>query len=116
MDDCLFCKIISGEIPSTVVYQDEDCIAIRRHQSPDAHPCAGDAAQAFQEPDRGCRGRSRIGRPPDARAPAPRSPVRKALRRTATAWWPNIGVNGAQTVQHLHLHVMGGVKLSEQMA
>ena len=28
----------------------------------------------------------------------------------------NIGVNGAQTVQHLHLHVMGGVKLSEQMA
>ena len=29
MDDCLFCKIISGEIPSTVVYQDEDCIAIR---------------------------------------------------------------------------------------
>ena len=28
----------------------------------------------------------------------------------------NIGVNGAQTVQHLHLHVMGGIKLSEQMA
>ena len=29
MDDCLFCKIIKGEIPSTVVYETEDLIAIR---------------------------------------------------------------------------------------
>lgn len=28
----------------------------------------------------------------------------------------NIGVNGAQSVQHLHLHVLGGVKLTERMA
>ena len=27
--DCLFCKIIAGEIPSTIVYEDADCIAIR---------------------------------------------------------------------------------------
>ena len=28
----------------------------------------------------------------------------------------NIGVNGAQTVRHLHLHVLGGVKMSEKMS
>ena len=28
MDDCIFCKIVSGEIPSMRVYEDEDCIAI----------------------------------------------------------------------------------------
>ena len=27
MDDCLFCKIIKGEIPSTKVYEDELCYA-----------------------------------------------------------------------------------------
>ena len=29
MDDCLFCKIISGDIPSERVYEDDCCIAIR---------------------------------------------------------------------------------------
>ena len=28
MDDCIFCKIISGEIPSMRVFENEDCIAI----------------------------------------------------------------------------------------
>ena len=115
MDDCLFCKIISGEIPSTVVYQDEDCIAIRdiNPQTP-THVLVmprkhfknlTEAAEADPE---------LVGRL--TRPRAPRSPVRKALRRTAHRVVANIGVNGAQTVQHLHLHVMGGVKLSEQMA
>ena len=27
MEDCLFCKIIKGEIPSTKVYEDEDILA-----------------------------------------------------------------------------------------
>lgn len=29
MDDCIFCKIIKGEIPSTVVYETDDLIAIK---------------------------------------------------------------------------------------
>ena len=29
MAECLFCKIVAGEIPSTVVYQDEDVFAFR---------------------------------------------------------------------------------------
>ena len=28
MEDCVFCKIVSGDIPSMRVYEDEDCIAI----------------------------------------------------------------------------------------
>ena len=35
MEDCLFCKIISGEIPSTKVYEDADTFAFR-----DIHPQA----------------------------------------------------------------------------
>lgn len=29
MDDCIFCKIIKGEIPSTKVYEDEVCYAFK---------------------------------------------------------------------------------------
>ena len=35
MDDCLFCKIIKGEIPSTKVYEDEGILAFK-----DIHPKA----------------------------------------------------------------------------
>jgi histidine triad (HIT) family protein len=29
MSDCLFCKIIAGQIPSEIAYQDEHCVAFR---------------------------------------------------------------------------------------
>ena len=29
MTNCLFCKIIAGEIPGTIVYQDNDLVAFR---------------------------------------------------------------------------------------
>jgi histidine triad (HIT) family protein len=29
MSDCLFCKILAGEIPAKIVYQDEKCVAFR---------------------------------------------------------------------------------------
>jgi histidine triad (HIT) family protein len=28
MDECVFCKIISGELPGTIIHEDEDCLAI----------------------------------------------------------------------------------------
>lgn len=114
MDDCLFCKIISGEIPSTVVYQDEDCIAIRdiNPQTP-THVLVmprkhfknlTEAAEADPE---------LVGRLMRACAKVARQ---EGVAEDGYRVVVNIGVNGAQTVQHLHLHVMGGVKLSEQMA
>lgn len=35
MEDCVFCKIINGEIPSEKVYEDEDVLAFK-----DINPCA----------------------------------------------------------------------------
>ncbi|MDR1495908.1 MAG: HIT domain-containing protein, partial [Clostridiales Family XIII bacterium] len=29
MDDCIFCKIVGGEIPSEAVYEDEEIVAFR---------------------------------------------------------------------------------------
>lgn len=112
--DCLFCKIIAGEIPSTIVYQDEDCIAIR-----DINPQAPthvlvmprkhyqnltEAAQADPE---------LVGRLMRACVEVAKlEKIDQDGYRVVT----NIGANGAQTVPHLHLHVMGGVKMTERMA
>lgn len=35
MEDCIFCKIVRGEIPATKIYEDNDCIAFH-----DIHPAA----------------------------------------------------------------------------
>ena len=37
MADCLFCRIVAGEIPSTKVYEDARSVRVRRHQPAGAH-------------------------------------------------------------------------------
>ena len=112
--DCLFCKIIAGEIPSTVVYQDEDCVAIRdiNHQAPThvlvmprKHYCCLSTA-ATEDP-------TLAGRLMQACVKVAKL---EGLTEDGYRVVTNIGVNGAQTVKHLHLHVLGGVKMSEKMS
>ena len=111
--DCLFCKIIAGEIPSTVVYQDEDCVAIRdiNPQAPThvlvmprKHNCCLTPA-ATEDP-------ALVGRLMQACVKVAKL---EGLTEDGYRVVTNIGVNGAQTVKHLHLHVLGGVKMSEKM-
>ena len=101
--DCLFCKIIAGEIPSTIVYEDADCIAIR-----DINPQAPTHVLVIPRADPALVGRLMRA----CTEVAKREGVSEDGYRVVT----NIGVNGAQSVQHLHLHVLGGVKLTERMA
>lgn len=112
--DCLFCKIIAGEIPSAIVYQDEDCVAIRdiNPQAPThvlvmprRHFCCLTTAVA-EDP-------ALVGRLMQACVK-----VAQLERLTQDGYRvvTNIGENGAQTVKHLHLHVLGGTKMSEKMS
>lgn len=111
--DCIFCKIIAGEIPSTIVYQDEDCIAIR-----DLNPQAPthvlvipkghvanltDAVEDTQLMGRLMRACVNVAKA-------------EGLTEDGYRVITNIGTNGAQSVKHLHLHVLGGVKLTEQLS
>ncbi|MBR1746658.1 MAG: histidine triad nucleotide-binding protein [Clostridia bacterium] len=111
--DCLFCKIIAGEIPSTRVYEDEDCILIK-----DINPQAkihyllipkghfediGDIAH--KDPDLLSRCLSKITALADSLG-------LEGGYRLVT----NKGKNGCQSVKHIHIHVLGGEKLSEKMS
>lgn len=113
MSECLFCKIISGEIPSSKVYEDESVYAFRDIQPqapvhilvvPKAHIPSIDAVTAENS--------LHVRRVAEA-IPA----IAKALAldngyRVIT----NVGRDGCQSVPHLHFHVLGGTQLPERMA
>ncbi len=114
MNDCIFCKIASGEIPSTKVYEDELCIAfldihpqskehilvIPRKHLDSLHSAGTDDAALLAHLMLIC---SKV---------AELRGIGGSGYRVVT----NIGVDGCQSVGHLHLHVLGGEQLSASMA
>ena len=112
MSDCLFCKIIAGEIPSAKVYEDEATYAFR-----DINPMA--PTHVLVVPKTHIASLAEIGGVSDA--------VLAACLRACKAVAEQEGLNGGfrvasncgpdacQSVQHLHFHVLGGKKLTEVM-
>lgn len=112
MNDCLFCRIAAGEIPSAKVYEDDKLLAFKDINPqapvhiliiPKAHY---DSVNALDENSAPVVG--------DIMLAAKRIASEQGLGngyRLIT----NIGEDGGQTVKHLHFHLLGGVKLSEKM-
>ena len=110
---CLFCRIIAGEIPCDIVYQDEDFLAFRdiEPQAP-KHvlivPKTHIASLAeLTEQQQGFIGRLLIL----AQKLAEEEGIAKSGYRLAI----NCGPEGGQVIPHLHLHLIGGRKLSGQL-
>lgn len=107
--NCIFCKIIAGQIPSKKVYEDEDLFAFH-----DIHPWAPvhflmvpkvhipSMSQLTPEHER-LMGRMMLL--------APRLALEQGCNPYPEGGFRivcNTGVEGGQEVQHLHVHVMGG--------
>ncbi len=105
MDDCLFCRVVAGEIPSTALYEDDDIYAFE-----DIDPKAPvhflvipkkhyDNAADLTEADGAVLGKifACIARIADEKG------LSGGWRVVA-----NVGKDGGQTVGHLHFHVLGG--------
>ncbi|MEV4615937.1 HIT domain-containing protein [Kitasatospora sp. NPDC049258] len=107
--DCLFCKIVAGEIPATVVRRTEDTIAFRdiHPQAPTHvlviprvhHPNA--AALAAAEPAVAAELLTEAGE------------VAAAEGITDYRLIFNTGAGAGQTVFHAHVHLLGGEPLRE---
>ncbi len=111
--DCLFCKIVSGEIPSTIVYQDEDCVAFR-----DINPQAPTHVlviprQHFASLSEAAQNPALLGHLLSVCAGIAKA---EGIAEDGYRVVTNIGTNGAQSVKHLHFHVLGGRKMTEEMA
>ena len=114
MEDCLFCKIIKGEIPSRKIYEDEDTYAFY-----DIHPQAKEHALVVSKHHIvGLCNHDELS--DHELASCLRACARVAailgLEESGYRVVNNCGENACQTVKHLHFHVMGGEKLSERMA
>ncbi len=110
--DCLFCKIIKGEIPSARVFENESVYAFRDINPqapvhvlivPKTHIASADGINAENS--------ALVG---DIFAAIPEIAKREGLTngyRVIT----NCGEDACQTVKHLHFHLLGGKRLSEKM-
>ena len=107
--NCIFCKIIAGQIPSEKVYEDEEIFAFH-----DIHPWApvhflmipkthiASLAQV-DEAQEGLLGRMMTL--------APKLALQEGCNPYPNGGFrilSNTGVEGGQEVQHLHFHVIGG--------
>lgn len=111
--DCLFCKIAKKEIPSEMIYEDEQVFAFK-----DIHPLAPvhvliipkkhiESINDLEGSDEGLAGHLILTAQKIARDLKISEEGYKLLFRT--------GKHGGQEVEHIHLHLIGGAKLYEEI-
>lgn len=114
MSDCIFCKIVAGEIPSTKVYEDDFVYAFKdiNPQAPvhvliiPKEHIAGSANDITSENS------AIIGKIYETAAKIAKELDLKDGYRIVN----NCGAHACQTVFHIHFHLLGGAQLSERMA
>jgi histidine triad (HIT) family protein len=109
-DQCLFCRIVAGEIPATVVRDDPDTLAFR-----DIDPKAPVHVLVIPKthhPDVAAV----VAAGPDLLASMYRTAVAVAeaegIAESGYRAVLNTGPDGGQTVHHAHLHLLGGRRLT----
>lgn len=103
--DCIFCKIVAGEIPSKAVYQDEQAYAFSdvNPQAP-VHVLVVPRQHLASLDDGDASKRALLGHLLGTAAEIAREKgLGKGYRVVV-----NTGPDGGQTVDHLHLHLLGG--------
>ncbi len=111
MEDCIFCKIVAGEIPATILYQDDRIMAFR-----DIHPVA--PVHVLIIPKKHIPTLAHIT-PREAPLIGKMAMVANQLAKqegiaeTGYRVIINTGKDGGQIVQHLHMHLLGGRQLSD---
>lgn len=108
MSDCLFCKIVAGEIPSDTVYEDEHCIVFK-----DLYPKA--QVHLLVVPREHIASLKEIDTSHDAlMAHMMRLLPKLAEEHGLDSGFRtiiNTGPGGGQEIFHLHIHLLGGGKL-----
>ena len=107
--DCIFCKIASGEIPSTRVYEDDLCVAFK-----DLEPQA--PVHILIIPREHIVSAAEIT-PENSSIVAHIFEVAAKLakdNKLENGWRivSNVGEDGGQSVKHMHFHLLGGLAMA----
>lgn len=111
MSDCIFCKIANGEVPVTFVYEDDVVVAFDdiAPQAPIHTLVVPREHHANLSDDL----------PPDVAAgimaALPQVAAVKGVAESGYRVIINTGPDAQQTVQHLHVHLMGGREMAHGM-
>ena len=109
-DNCIFCKIVAGQIPSAQVYSDDDVVVFK-----DINPAA-DTLQDCQPEDQALLGKMMLLAPKLAREQGyafdgDASNIDGNGFRVVM----NTGPGGGQEVYHLHMHILAGPRPWKRM-
>ena len=113
MEDCLFCKIIKGEIPSTKVYEDEDILAFN-----DINPAA--PIHILVIPKKHIESLAHLQKEDEAIVGKIYGVINKiaeekGFKDNGYRVIVNCGKDAGQEVMHLHFHVLAGAKFGDKI-
>lgn len=110
--DCLFCRIVAGEIPSTKVYEDDKVLAFR-----DIAPQA--PVHILVIPKEHIGGVDEVNAENAEAVSHIFAKIAEIARAEGLAEGyrvvSNVGQHGCQSVRHLHFHILGGKQLAGEM-
>lgn len=111
--DCIFCKIINGDIPSSKVYEDDRILAFD-----DINPCAPVHVIIIpKEHSITCADDITADNSDIVAYIFSKIPEIARIKGLVNGYRivNNCGEDGAQTIFHIHFHLLGGTKLSEKL-
>lgn len=114
MEDCLFCKIIKGEIPANKVYEDEEILAFY-----DINPQA--PIHILVIPKKHITSLAHMEKEDEVIVGKIYGVINKiaedkGFKEDGYRVVVNCGKNAGQTVMHLHFHILAGRKFGEKIA
>ena len=109
MNDCIFCKIINKEIPSTIVYEDDEILAFK-----DIHPVT--PIHILVIPKKHITSLAELNKEDEAVVGKIYTVIKEIAKKEGILEKGfrvivNCGEDGGQEVKHLHFHILGGEKL-----
>ena len=113
MNDCIFCKIIKKEIPSSIVYEDNEILAFR-----DINPVAPVHILVIPKKhissliDLNEEDEQVIGK---IYTVINKIAIQEGIAEKGFRVIVNCGEDGGQEVKHLHFHILGGKKLGTKI-
>ena len=112
MEECIFCKIIKGEIPSNKVYEDDEILAFK-----DINPMA--PVHILVIPKKHIESANEISQEDELLIGKMFTVIKKLAKENnldnGYRIVNNCGEEGGQAVKHLHFHLLGGRKLKMEV-
>ena len=113
MEDCLFCKIVKGEVPSNKVYEDEEIVAFY-----DIDPAA--PIHILVIPKKHIASLAHLEKEDEKLVGRIYGVINqiaeeKGFKEEGYRVIVNCGENGGQEIMHLHFHILAGKRLGEKI-